>query len=83
MTTYSGETKCPQCGHWQIPMNFCPSCGHAFGGVFTTNGTYSQITYGEMLCSCEVFIPSPESTALKCVNCGKSPRRLNKTTGTR
>lgn len=39
MPTWSGEVKCLKCGYWQIPMNFCPSCGHAFGGVFTA--TYS------------------------------------------
>lgn len=39
MSTWSGEVKCPKCSHWQIPMNYCPSCGHAFGGVYTV--TYS------------------------------------------
>ena len=28
MTTWLGEIKCPQCGHWQIPMTYCPSCGY-------------------------------------------------------
>ena len=50
MSTWSGEVKCPKCGHWQIPMNYCPSCGHAFGGVYTA--TYS-LTLGWVCGKCK------------------------------
>jgi hypothetical protein len=37
--SYSGETKCPKCGNWQIPVGFCGNCGYDFSlnPVFSTN----------------------------------------------
>lgn len=30
MSVWSVKTQCPSCNYWQIPMNYCPSCGHKF-----------------------------------------------------
>jgi hypothetical protein len=30
MSIWLGEITCPKCGHWQIPMSYCPNCGFSF-----------------------------------------------------
>lgn len=65
MSTWSGEVKCPQCGWWQIPMNYCPKCGHAFGGVFGAWGSPTpraadlpNVTVYRLCPNCHQFHPS-------------------------
>lgn len=24
----TSDIKCPKCGHWQIPIHYCPLCGY-------------------------------------------------------
>ncbi len=28
VSNYVWASKCPGCGHWQVPDHFCPACGH-------------------------------------------------------
>lgn len=28
MPVWNGEITCPKCKTWQIPGNYCPTCGH-------------------------------------------------------
>ena len=62
MPSWSGEIKCPECGAWQIPLNYCPNCGHSFKVNFIFDSYY---------CNCKVFMPSSESTLPICRFCGK------------
>ena len=41
MSGWLGEIKCPKCGAWLIPCNYCSNCGHSFK---KNNQFYSDTT---------------------------------------
>ena len=43
MSIWLGEITCPKCGHWQIPMSYCPSCGYSFKG----KRSYPNVTFSD------------------------------------
>ena len=54
MATWLGEIKCPKCNHWQIPMKYCPKCGHKWQFI-----DYGALQQAVELAEGVSFVPAP------------------------
>lgn len=47
--TWTVEVSCPQCGYGQMPLNYCPNCGHKWAKQepFTVGSFYTEPSFGD------------------------------------
>ena len=57
MANWLGEVKCPQCGCWQLPMNYCPKCGnkmHADESLQDIHRSLGDVTHIYNICGSQM-----------------------------